>query len=1532
MSIPWFDRQSGETFELPFVPQSREELERILSEMRARREVEVQAPTGRFTEDIGPALGAAGGSQPGQAANWFANAPALKSVADALRAPGGREIARSVIPGFGTVEAIPGLIGAGGAAIGASWDQPLEDVPDVDEIIRREAEEGLPTLLEQVAPVDIATVGLSAASAGARSIPRLARAAAPLAKTARASDIFEGVFGGGQVVHGVATGDPLEAGAGLVRAAGGIGSALPSSTRQIDIGAATRQGLEDVAPYVETAARELGYTDLPVPVSRMVPEGPSVPEGYVRVYRSGEGNFFTTNERRAGSYEGEGSFVDVPQEVFDAGRVEAAKYGQPTPQDTFLPNEWVKKAQRAQLEKETFDATEEVDADALFAELGVKRTESSAKLHLPKEFDNFGPPSGFKSDEALDRALKSSLNEDEQFRYLLQEEFGGFSNTSKAMGLKVWRDRFGRDPHLDPGRAEELGFLSEPESSPLGEVGPLGEEAPPYTGNDPFKIIEELEKHPYTPQPPQWRGGLVEPEMPLLKVPEAPLSEPTTVTGAPRKSNLKRLREQGKGGDAQSILDEELDKAWAESEARGVEVDDVGVSPELIKKGDFLGESERPSVEGEAARAAGELRQAETLRDSLPPGPERDAMEEIVVGLKEQAGIIEVTPEQIFDEVMGKPEVQGAPRATSEEVEWKPEKTSASIAQHPSGPPLGIEDVFESSIGKQTTLSPEMVDIEAVAKQMTDPEKVLLSDAVKSVTGSSQISPLTLEQMRKITSSIDSSTPIGASLIEKIQRINVSELKPFNPAQANAVDLGIEDAPIPRSDAVQGVQQGVQAEAIAGSPGGADPLEPIAPPTKPALEATLPKQKGQSFVEFMKEKFGDKKTTSRERALARAEWNQARQEKKLLKLAEEAGIPPDKIKAAMGGGPKESEPEIGQLGKWRRAVSPVIENFGRIHPELKKWFQKYVDEAEAPAMKNIADMWRIKRSLDSAGKKEFVNILSGKKNVTSASSPAVAQAARNARAMLDQTLINARDSGVISKEVYEKIVAKHGRGDAGTYFPHKFAEGWDDALVQNLHMDESWNLKESSLEKRRLSDRSDYRRDMDVLDEYFLSTYRRISEVQNFGKRLEVLKNFAKKHVTDKATATWLRTNVRRVMGREHPEGFIQEHAGSVRHAQALSDLGLAGFYQPIQATNTTLYGGIGRSARALQRLARDAPNEMYDAIRSGALAPDVTQEFVAGAFGAGENVPRFIAKSMYGIPTIDKVTRIHANTVGKLMVEDALKGGLRGRLVVKDIKALGFDVKNLADIQKMVDADPNFALKVGKELSDRALFRTGALEVPGWTSSTTGKLATQYTRFMYRHTLFVKEVFSQAAHGNVRPLARFLAVAPLVIQPMAEGLYAIREGLREAAGQAVTGEADPKQIWKKAIGEEPTGWNDEIEWQDILKNKRIPISHPLYRALQNMTLWGGVGVLQMIVERTLQGGSAVEKGVSLLAGPVPSTILQGAGTISQDINAGIAPSDPWKPKQWPGRKTAKLTTQQLPVVGHRVAKKIFPSDKDWWK
>lgn len=95
----------------------------------------------------------------------------------------------------------------------------------------------------------------------------------------------------------------------------------------------------------------------------------------VTLYSGGGGNFWSSEPGRAASF-GPVRKVTVPRNVFESGRVEASKLGQPTKWDTVLPAEWVNKAVDAPEIKPTVYKAEGMlpsDVDALLSQLGVKR-------------------------------------------------------------------------------------------------------------------------------------------------------------------------------------------------------------------------------------------------------------------------------------------------------------------------------------------------------------------------------------------------------------------------------------------------------------------------------------------------------------------------------------------------------------------------------------------------------------------------------------------------------------------------------------------------------------------------------------------------------------------------------------------------------------------------------------------------------------------------------------------------------------------------------------------------------------------------------------------------------------------------------------------------------------------------------------------------------------------------------------------------------------------------------------------------------
>lgn len=1797
MPFTWRDELTGDIFDLPYVPSSRDELEEMLKPLRAQKTMGVAPDVGTAArlavEEKGKeALGAVG-----RGIDWFANSAVLEPLAVAVRDPTVRSTLRATVPGFTGLEAATGLPAAGGALIGAGWDTPLGDVPDLKEIVRAEAEQGLPTALEQVAPVDVATLGLGLAAKGASTVPRLARFVPPLVKAARASDILESAVGGEQLIEGAATGSPLEAGMGLARLAGGAAGFLPEKPRireeipvregeipdvtdlgevvppDIEEGRAAEPGerksygiyddpkfqargrilnmynglMERIGPRAAEITGEAEIPDLRVREgmagseyqgkramtpgvgnknrglvdidfgtvvsrSRNIEEFARVLrntllheishtaglhtfprvslEGELRFGGPGKTSFFEPDytveppdfgrgydaARRRGEYDltEEGRQYSVQEQLahdpevlkyldqfeqniinnpdiwqtlkgerpdvhgfqYEEGRVyptskaynEASKMVAANERAVEMglapehmpeilghrkvrdPGEWPNLDE--DLKAKYDSSTDPTERDGILREQGLRNQVTARTTPTHTEV----PKEGGVTPEDLTRSAELKI-QGEQLRKLIAEKGDNVTNediesiigetlatTTKlprhaaeraARWSEMQSDALERGVTLEPtglspvppypegavtmmrpkvplaqrrgieqalgnvvntfedvttpkvdiealregtspletgtplSRSEGVqpdtveGILDEALGSrseavqgvqravqpgvPPGEAGgaaPLSK--PPEEPYDPFKALDELAKQPHTPQPRQWRGGTVEPESTLGEV--GPLVEPNPYdkrTTAELHQNLneldKALRHPELTAEQQVDLEEQLGlvRTALENKTKTVLGQPTGKPPE--PKHVTLAQEDQ----GYTYHSTDRVTNLEgILKEGLKEGHVSNVKGQgtggpyTIVYEGKQPGLTEVAhrPGDFMGKVEGKPKAiivdpdAFVPSDPVEKLRVRAEETSTRLddyiaSEYKDLPKRKItREQWDKELGVTTKYGDPNEIVEVIDYENMDPK---LKDRYLNDRKLKNLERLNEEAQDRYLSAADN-----------------PEYKP----KTNE-DYYLEAKAIGDKYGVPVIRAKVDAEGDITIPEGA--LKGLAPevtttPKTPALEAKEG-GKGQSFAQFMQEKFGDKTTTSRERALAKAEWNKIREERRTLKLAESAGIPPEKLRALMGESTGE-KPSAGSLSRWRRAAMPVIENFEVVHPWLKEKFVKYIGDAETPAMKNIADSYRIKKTLSKTDERYVIDILDGKKGIDASTPANVRTAAIHYRAMLDQAWSDAIAAGV----------RKAADRKRQSYFPHKFAEGWDDNLVQNLYMDKNWNLRESNLEKARLSKRADYRRDLDVLDEYFLSAYRRISEVSNFGKRLQVLRQFAKKHVADKATAEWLQTNIRRVMGREHPGGF-ERFAGHARHVQALTDLGLAGFYQPIQAANTALYGGLGRSIRALQVIAKDAPNEVYDAIRSRALVPDITQEIVAGAYGSREGIPtRALQKFMYGIPTIDRWTRIHANTVGKLMVSDALKGS---RGAIKDIRALGFnEISDLASLKKVMDTDPDFGMKVGKELSDKALFRSGAMELPGWTSSTAGKLATQYTRFMYRHSLFLRDIFTSAAKGNVRPLARFLTVAPLVVNGMAELLYPIREGLREAIKQGVNQEYDPERIAAEAKGDEST-WDDEIQWYHVLRNKRIPWTHPLKRALQNASMWGGIGVFQMALERIMgASGSPVEVGTKALAGPVAGNVYEGAGALIKDINR--LPED-YEWDQFPFRNTRRWGVQQIPIMGYPAAKKM---------
>jgi hypothetical protein len=161
-------------------------------------------------------------------ANWLMDAPILKPFSDWLRKDEeNKRLARGAIPGYSGLEALTGGISGIGSLIGMGLDRGPGGISELDQndvldILTREYGEGIHSGIEQVAPIDVASIGLPIAGGLAKS----AKIGKALTRAGDIADISEGLYGVGQVGHGIHEGALDEIGVGLARMAGGAGGAL----------------------------------------------------------------------------------------------------------------------------------------------------------------------------------------------------------------------------------------------------------------------------------------------------------------------------------------------------------------------------------------------------------------------------------------------------------------------------------------------------------------------------------------------------------------------------------------------------------------------------------------------------------------------------------------------------------------------------------------------------------------------------------------------------------------------------------------------------------------------------------------------------------------------------------------------------------------------------------------------------------------------------------------------------------------------------------------------------------------------------------------------------------------------------------------------------------------------------------------------------------------------------------------------------------------------------------------------------------
>jgi len=580
--------------------------------------------------------------------------------------------------------------------------------------------------------------------------------------------------------------------------------------------------------------------------------------------------------------------------------------------------------------------------------------------------------------------------------------------------------------------------------------------------------------------------------------------------------------------------------------------------------------------------------------------------------------------------------------------------------------------------------------------------------------------------------------------------------------------------------------------------------------------------------------------------------------------------PPD-IKVSHPNEPSAPEStKLNPLGMVERATLPTLRNLSKASPEIGARIKAYDDYHTEVASENIADIRDVTKGVNKGGEQKIIRFLDGEKVSLDAHEKRVASSLRET---LDDIAKLADENDVLV-------------GYRQGYFPRKYADRFEwDISPRSFG---TKNMPLGSLEKSREGSRLDFRRDFKVLEEYVNEATRRIAESKFLGKDLG--KVSGKQFKGDRATVEFVEKAVARVTGRER-SSQPQRVADKLRKITALGDLAFAAVYQPAQIAHTASTVGLRRATRAVFATLKNIPEAVSEATRSGALWPNISHEVSKAVGDKGY---------MHGVPTMDKVMRIHASVAGRLLAQDALKGNSYAR---RQLKELGLEL-----------SDPKLLSKTSRLIADKTQFRTGTLDMPLWSHSPLGKLASQYQSFAYAHAKFLTDAFKHPIK-NFGQIVRFGALGLLA----GEGVGDLREILKSL----FPGKDEEDDLYKRmlvaATGKgdfDSKGWLEKLK--AVTRSKRIPISSPGWRTLQNLSMVGGVGIFQNILEKIASG-----KYENLL-GPSVGMASEFGQALHSDVSKSIKESSPTL------RKTGRFALSNLPipfVSGRKVADYLLPEE-----
>lgn len=560
----------------------------------------------------------------------------------------------------------------------------------------------------------------------------------------------------------------------------------------------------------------------------------------------------------------------------------------------------------------------------------------------------------------------------------------------------------------------------------------------------------------------------------------------------------------------------------------------------------------------------------------------------------------------------------------------------------------------------------------------------------------------------------------------------------------------------------------------------------------------------------------------------------------------------------------------------------VIGSMGEGGKELAQRVHAWREGAETDAAAFLQRMPTVK-ALKAGEFERVVDVLEGR---AEASSPRIAQAAEEAKAVLDDLFSRAENAGV---DVAERM---------GNYFPHVYKESIVDQLrdtkkraeaIRHLMdtgqaVDEaeaidklsrfattSRDRRHGSLEMARLANLPGYEKTKEALYGHILSATRRINEVAQFGPDDAIKDRLVTRMTAEGFEGDLANDLFKTIVGAKTYSKAAEDISRVARTWHTATRLGLAVLGNATQSVNTASVVGVVRTLRAAPKAVwSEAEQEFAD--RAGVTLDSVLKEVREGG-GFSEKV---MPKLLVGFNEVEKFNRRIAAIGGRdFAIDMAQKAANGSNGAARALVRLGLDpdaVRRAGGV--LTDAEQ---IRAARSIVERTQFRVDPQDLPQWTSHPIGKMAAQFKTFSYNQTAFVKrELIDEARKGNVLPLVRFAILAPVAQAAATETRNAL---------QGRESEEDPgMRVLQYALG--PLGVAGDV----------------------SRTLFGINSKYVPIERRTAQF-------VGSLAGPTAGTATELLGAGLNALEGNLTPA-------------ARLALRQVPYAGGYLANTATPYKK----